>query len=685
MKRTARVARTAYDLTHQNRLGIPQFGVVQLYLTVGAKVSKSYLPESALPQKAVPKSSDKFWFAPEKETPKIKWKIDDPFGCITKATLELFHRSNATAIWKKDLDAADFTHGEHALEWNGKIPKATDFPEEFITVEHSPYKLRLSVEGEGFNHSAAAWTYLHVLVHELELLLGDKDVLSRDIDKAVYDRVGALPAKDAKAATKVPLVSNDFSIGADKSDGTLHTRYKTLWTDGPNIPVFVKAYIRHSSDAKEDVPKALGQVKFLWEWEDVPEDKSRLKKKAKEFVELAIDYEKATTKPKGDNCHKDRGGKRGDTAAHVFPAQGGYAEADALTAGSFPFKVEACTKRTWSSYSYSWRSGLLKGKSGVMFQPARMAGDGYKLHVYFPHNRLPDGKDELDVADDKELKHAITQNTGKFEIWREVHIISYSKKAGLTDLNLGVANKYYAPVFMDLVDKTGGVKTTIAGWDATIRARTNTQSTLRKAAVMDGDQGTLSEAALQFRSHADFKTKYRATKAVWGATEFDDDLVAAGADTVAGYKNLCEAIADACVPKACSPLLVDNGISIIHFNRYWVTTDGLRSSTLGFASTDFTGLTHSKCGYLEVGNYAGFRINGIDKTTGHEIGHTLYLPHAYDAGGYDNALHDEDSHWHFCVMSYNDDKENYFCGYCALRLRGWVHTDLKSNRRLNKK
>ena len=62
---------------------------------------------------------------------------------------------------------------------------------------------------------------------------------------------------------------------------------------------------------------------------------------------------------------------------------GKHAPKPALDAHQFPFKVEECPKpRTWAAYSYAWDHGKVACKTGVMFQPARMAGDAYKLSVY---------------------------------------------------------------------------------------------------------------------------------------------------------------------------------------------------------------------------------------------------------------------------------------------------------------
>ena len=692
MRRTARVARTAYDLTHVNRLHVPQFGVVKLFLKAGGKISKSYLLETAPKVKPEAGATDDMHFAPEKETVKITYEIDDWSGVITKATLELFYRGSTTAAWKKELTEEEYTHGEHALDWKGEIAKSAEFPEELITVEHSPYKLKLTLEGDGYGYSAAAWTHFHVLVHSIELQLGSKETLSAARDKTLWDKIkGGGSEKDAipagSAVKKIELVSNIFSIGSDKADNTAYTQYETLWGDGPNIPVFATLYVRNSTDAKEDVPKAIGKVRLLWNWEDVAEDLSIHFTQAKEYLTATLNYYKQSSKPKGDNCHKDRGGKRGSTTKLVFPAQAGYAPADTLTAGAFPFKVEQCGTRKWSSYCETWPTGKLKGMGGVMFQPSRMAGDAYKIHAYFPHNRKIDGKDDLDAEDDKILEHAVKVSTGTFQVWRELHIVKYlQKKSTIPAINLVTVADYYSKAYVKVEDKTGGPSSPMADYDTKLRAALNTESAARKAAVMTGDQGTITESGIKYRSYADFKTEFQART---GKTnpQLATWLTANNLDTVGKYENFLEAIADTVVIKACNPYFsASEGINVFQFNLYWEADGGLESSTNGFASTSFANCTRNKAGYLQSRvNYGVGSQNNMQQTTTHEIGHICFLPHAPTAGGYVEGLHDNKSHWNNCTMSYNYDRERKFCGLCLLRMRGWDQGALDKDRAKNKK
>ena len=600
LARTVYVARTAHDLEHANRLQVPKYGVLKVFLSIGSKNSKSYLIPEAPKQKQEAKASDDFYFAPEKEKPKIKYELDDVCGWIKKVTLELLHRDSKDAIWKKELTGDDITHGKHEIEWDGKIDTGkTDFPEEYITVEHSPYKLKLTVEGEAgaLNYSPAAWTYLHVLVHSIELEKGVKDAVSRQLDKDLFDHV-SLPAEGGRETFY--LISNLFSTGADKANNTAFTEYQTLWGDGPNIPVFAKLFVKSSSDGKEDVPKAIGKVRVLWDWEDPKEDVSIHFKQGKEFIKDSIDYHRKSTKPKGDNCHKDRGGKRADNAKPVFPPQAGYAEADALTADTFPFKVESGGTRKWSSYSETWRTKNLMGKTGVMFQPTRMAGDDYIIHAYFPHNRKKDGKDDLDTEEDKELKHAITVKSGTWQVSREIHIIRYyTKNASIPAINFAKVAESYSKAHIKVDDKSGGPQASMASYDTKLRAHLASRAGWEVDAVADGDQGTITQAGILFAKYADFKTKWKGTSGMATAA-FNAWLTSNNLASAAAYESRLEGITDGVVVNTCNEYFsASEGINVFQFNLWWVTGDGSESGTNGFAATSFANATLQKAGYIQ--------------------------------------------------------------------------------------
>src|SRR5262245_29429131 len=126
LDRTAYVARTAHDLDHVNRIGIPVYSVLELRLKASGKTSKSYLPDDAPRASAAETGSDDFHFAPEKETIEILFEIEDRFGLANDAKLELVTRFEETPLWTLDLKTLGedwWAHGKHAVKWDGRIVK----------------------------------------------------------------------------------------------------------------------------------------------------------------------------------------------------------------------------------------------------------------------------------------------------------------------------------------------------------------------------------------------------------------------------------------------------------------------------------------------------------------------------------------------------------------------------------
>ena len=525
MNRTAEVALTPDGKTNVNRLRVPEFTLVKLCLKIGGKASKCYFPPDAPPPKEADTGKDDFHFAPEKETVEIAYELDDACGLIETAKLELFCRFREAALWTLDLAKLGddwLAHGKHIVKWDGRVvtPTAAEagtkgsggmehdltklpadkdvvkdsFIDGYVTLEHTPYKFRLtlgSTKGQG--RVITAWTYFQILIKSIEIDLGPEECVPaasvdddrHKSDKAVRKRIeddGKLPADGA--TRKVFLLTNVYKTGlAEMDDNTAFTQLETAWKDGPNIPVIAKIRLADSADAEVKLESdkgavALGKAKFLWDWEDVDEDVDAQQAAAnpKGFIKNAINYYKPGTDgsrsakdhtyPKGDNCHVDRGGKRGPDAKPVFPKQDGYDPKDDLDAGKFPFVVipagtkEGPENRLWASYSRGWTRGKLKGQTGVVFQPSRMAGDSYKLTVYLDTEKSK--KDEF-VFDDKaeplKAATAIKKSTGTFQMWREVHLARYVRKtASLAEFfpgNLAGVQAHYRMAYIELVDKMG--------------------------------------------------------------------------------------------------------------------------------------------------------------------------------------------------------------------------------------
>jgi hypothetical protein len=767
--RTVRVARTAHDLDHANRLHFPDFWIVNLKVSVGGKASKSYLTPDAPPPTAADTGTDNFHFAPEKETPDIEFELDDPYGLIEEAKLELFTRFQEDALWTLDLKKVGedtYIHGEHKLKWDGRVikdPTAVqagtqtgetmghdltqfdadktiheNFPDGYLTVAYPPYKFKLTVsdkkEGEADRTVRTAWTYFHILLNKIELELGDKKALppapgggKPDLDALVYDDTdaeslnGSLPAENS--SKKVILTSNIYK----NSNGQMHDRsdfqaYETLWGDGPNIPVFAKAWVADSGDQPVEAPKALGKAKFLWDAEDVPEASSSVHgghhAKAKKFIEKGVDYYRKTSKPKGDNCHKDRGGKRGDDTKFIFPKQDGYGygfggdfdsdpEQNALQDRKFPFKVVQCDPRKWSSYSYAWTKGTLASKTGVLFQPSRMAGDAYKLTVYLAYDRRLDKKDKsekivLDTEDNEVLKKvnkAIKATSGTFEIWRRLNFVKYMKKTATVTPNFTVATfqNYYKQAYVQVVYTAGApVIMTKADFDAKVATAVSAEAWDDQLMFSTGSQYDAGDHALDFVDRAGWRTAVKAAK-TW--TDADMDAYAGTVlDTDAKYNAFADGVASRVLTKVCEALMdAADGINLFQFNEHYNLATAVGGSRLnGFAPGAAVGPkkadpTNTQCFFVLCAgttNY-GADSNTPEQTVTHEIGHCLFMAHAPkvkatdEANRHDSSVHDKD--FKNCSMSYNYDAERKWCGYCLFRLRGWDRGALKNSASSNKK
>jgi hypothetical protein len=692
----AKVARTAHDLQHVNHLRVPAFGVTKLTVTNPAgHVSKYYFPEDSKAAKKLPASSgkDDVNFAPEKEKVKLGYTIQDPLSAIRKARLELYSRFKADPLWTRDLKADEYRDGEHTVDWDGKVTKSADFPDEYVTVELSPYKLKLVVAGDVKGDPVWAYTFFHVLVAELELSLGDAETV-KEPHRSIVKKL-TLPAEGK--TTEVPLKSNIFQTGsAEMWDNSSYDTYKTAWDTGTQIPVYAKVWIKDSGGKKVESPKALGNTKFLWDWEDVKEDTSRHHPKAKAFLDKALDYYKTTTQPKGDNCHKDLGGKRADDTNRVIPAEAGYAAQATLQDGVFPFKVEAGKTRKWASYSYGWGSGKLAGKTGVVVSPSRMAGDAVKITVQVAYDRKRDGTVVLDVADDPPLNAAVKKATGTFQVWRSLDLVKYvKKKAGLPDFGVATFQAYYEKAYFRIAYSGAAATMAAAAYNTTFQTTVAALDWYAKAAIDPTvDQHATGTIAVTFRSWADYQTALMAAQG-WTAPQLATWFAGGGAplSSSSKYYGFCDGWATDLVTKVCDQFLAaGDGINLLQFQGLYNHEALPGGSQLNGFAAAFPSTGRNKCAFVlcaAAGNYGG-DSNTREQTVTHEIGHCLFLPHASqgvtatdisnkpDPNGHDNA-------WTNCAMSYNYNAERRFCGFCLLRLRGWDKSKLKPTAADNKK
>jgi hypothetical protein len=798
MKKTVTVARTAYDLHHVNRLRVPEFSIVRLDVAASGKSSKTYWPAwEYKPAGPAGGGADDFHFCPEKEKAPIEYEINDPYALVGDAKLELFCRFERKPLWTlhlKKMGEDTWLHGKHSLDWDGRVVSPDkqagvdsagvmghdltkfnpddgihdDFPDGYITLEHTPYKLQLTlIDREDSDQIAVSWTYFQILVKSLEFELGpvetipgsgDRHQMDKDVHAAVK-AAGGVPAAAAAAPLKIPLVSNLYKYGhwftkdtSEMEDNTGYDVYKDLWDDGPRLPVFAKIRLADSADAEvklEDGPgaKALGKTKFLWDWVNVLENPAATQSQPapQAFLTSSIDYDKSVTQPTGNCCHVDRGGKRGPKAEPIFPEQGGYKARDDLKDADFPFKVETCHTRKWAAFSYAWSKGKLRGRTGVLFRPSRMAGDAYKLAVYVAWDKTSANNFVLDKVDQPlNAPVPIKAETGTYEVWREIHLARYYRKqtAGIVDFiagNLGVGSpapagtirKPYNEAFIEVVNSMGAgdnVQLPTPAGDYNKKAESALKSA--KDAWIDdhlmvivgaNHAGTASEflietlASFSANVQAWFPKKYpHHPNPVAGANAWlvNNGLTGPGGPAAYGQsaRYILGGPGDSLLEDL--DLLKDakNGVMVIHFlfhhqiDAAMVPAGTATGSVTNGAAVNPPGATRNRCCFV-------FWNPRVD-TFVHEIGHHLFLPHSpFKAGGRTapataivlptntvagnvpggSQVERHDFVDTTCMMSYNRPR-NSFCGLCQLRLRGWdagsndpAKAKLKKNAAQNKK
>lgn len=814
MDRKGYVIKTPEGETNVNKLRLPEFGVVAVQLKAGDKLSKVYVPAGA--KAGGEAGSDDFHFLPEHETIEIHYQINNPTEVVKGAKLQLFTRFDASPLFSLDLETLGDTwikHGKHVVKWDGRLPAAKskvegtydkgkkvwnhdltryavdttkkEFPDGYVTLEHTPYKVKLTLtssDAEIKGKPTTGWTYFHILLKKIEFELGEENTIPKvgtnarlALDKALRAKIdsdGGIPATGA--TRKVVLISNLYKVKVTTGDSQMNTNkayqvFRGLWGDGPNIPIVAKIRLADSTDAEIKVDEtakgavALGNVRFMWDWEDPAEDVDGVQAaaKPKTFIKDAINYYKDGTDstraaknhtyPKGDNCHVDRGGKRGPDAKPVFPAQAGYDPKATLEAGKFPFKVitgGSLKKRKWASYSHAWTKGKLKGKTGVVFQPSRMAGDDFTLNCYLAYDKSK--KDEWVVdAQDEPLKvpAQIKASTGKFQMWREVHVARFvRKKSGMTEFlpgKLTDINKHFHMAYVDLVDKMGGTDHnyfltdhrlpggTTPNYNSLLRTRLNSKGVLftQNLATSSTADHKSVDSMILVRTYSAFVTRVHR----W----IHSGTAAAANDFTTGTP--------AVTPQALGTTNVSGWASNARNNRLKATRTWLRNSKLhtdkkyckrmddvgigigeDFGS-DLKLISGSKNGVGKKAppgvvtinfNYTntalrdriaagksssywyGAAVNatdadikhclimywraGVDRFS-HEFGHHLFLPHAKYPTGFQPGGFQVERHddTDSGCMMSYSSTRPGFCGLCQLRMRGW-DAGSKTSPKLNK-
>ncbi len=681
----ARVARFAASLgrEHHNTLVPSSYGIVYLQAGTGSVWSKSF---GGTEQK---EGQEDFHYAPGVEDLTIKYRVHDPKGVILSAFLEIYRRFDSSPLWRRELTEAERADGEHSFKLELGEGPFEAFPDAVPTAEHSPYKLKLTTSAEVRPQSPCAWTFFQVLVHDVTLELGDKKTLPADgtpsggiapgSHRSLYDTLGGnLPAAGSKK--KIELLGNLFKASsAEMYSNAGFDHHKTQWGDGPLIPIFAKLRLRKSDNTPAEAPLGLGNVKCLWDWEDVAESTSGMAGPPALFVLRSVNYDRGLTKPNGDNCHKDRGGKRSadGSSTPVFPSQSGYAPEAALRDAAFPFKVKPATTRTWAALSSPWRTGILAGKTGGLFRPSRMSGDVYKLGCYVAWEKDKDGKLVLDILEGIRDKTSLRALTGEFQIWRR-HILSryVKKKAFAMNIPVAKVQAYYQKAYVELEKDFGATETMAAGtYNTAVQgAVAGLNSVTRPMVDPAVNQHATGDCCVNFRSHNDYLNAVRAAKG-WTVAQMNAWLAGPGAavSTSAGYEDFCDSIGMRVLEAVCDTQLPGrDGVTLCQFID--VHNIGGGGGLNGYAA-DLPSATRQRVAFITCAtpsSYSG-NANRLEQTTAHEIGHHLFMPHSPDGvpgtAGPAPDMHDKDDQ--NCTMSYNYVAERRWCGFCTLRLRGW--------------
>jgi len=684
----ASVALTPPGGRNRNHLRPASFGVTDFRLsTPGGASSQCHLPH---PFRAPHGGEDGFHFVPELEPVELAYRLTNTAGLARTGKLELFTRHRKAPLWSRELSTEEVTAGDHRLRWDGRVAVCEAFPDGVVTVEHSPYQLKLTLQGSGWAECPVAWTYFHVLVESLELELGDARVLSKQRDRELTAALGRLPAAGEKA--EVRLIGNLFKTRPeDMEDDTDFRQLRATWGNGPDIPIFAHAWLKDSAGRRVDAPKALGRVRFLWDWEDEAEDLTAHPPHARTFLEQALNRQCSASRPPGDNAHKDVGGKRGLPSSAVFPKQAGYAPRDTPRDGVFPFRVVTCGKRKWAAYTQAWTTGAFAGRTGVLFQPSRIAGDAWRVTVQLAYERRKDGGLALDVEDAAPLPAAVRATTGTFETWREVHISRIVRKhPTIAGFSLAHVQAQFERAFLRLVDRSGGVTDLDAeDYNRRIAAAVKTLSCEVQAAIDPSvDQYAAGSHALTFRTHAEFLVEAKRHKGC-------DDASLPGFLTAPSFKPIPAEERDynLCCKDWAKEILVaafddtsscEPGIVILQFAGLYNLERAPGGIAVNGFSKELPSRTRTRCVVVQCGsatNYSG-NSNSLEQTIAHELGHQFFLPHAPFPvnrlpGGALAARHDQDGR--DCLMGYDYSTERRLCGLCLLRLRGWDPRRLSSN------
>ncbi len=630
----------------------------------------------------------------------VRFAVHDPEAMASTLTLQIV-RTRDGQVLRSEVVAGGHTHGPHLWPWDGSVPSTPEFPDGFATVLHSPYTVRVILGGPKGDRTRACEVQVELVEFKVRLVL--PACLSEDRDRAVYATIPYVPTSGKQ---RLALLSDLYATqSSEMEDNTAFTAFRDLWGDGPRVPIEVVTRVRSAGGPPVPAGKALGNARVLWDYADG--DRSRavyLSTGAKAFVDRSRAYDLAAGRPaQGDNAHVDRGGKRAAAAgsAGVFTAAEGKVS-------DFPYAVTPGGTRWWGAFSPIEKGGEREGRSGAVFRPSRHAGDNYKVTAYL------DLREALDTADPTPAGAFRQQAVGDFEVWRRITLQEHWKKCPQIVAPLPSVTDYYADAYMEVDNRIAAVQAFAkADYDAAFQAALGAvnpayvpalmrQHSLAPgsqydtprppdsfggrverffdglwravAGVFGGGARTPTTWVATFRSYADFRDTVKDAQG-WTDAQRDAALTNLGITTEAEYVDRCTDLAMEVATEICKAKATADGVTILQFD--W--THSLEEPAGG-------GRLNGNA-VFKTRSVSGFAIyNPRQDTTGHEIGHNLFLPHSprlrpdgtpiNSGGGITPDSHDgADMN---CLMSYARPRPG-FCGLCCLRLAGWDKTAFDRN------
>ncbi|WP_164013423.1 hypothetical protein [Pyxidicoccus trucidator] len=411
-----------------------------------------------------PEAAGRYRLAPgAEEELKLSWTFDGA-PHIRSAVIELYMRSSVPSepFWQRVIDwksvelradsgecAFDGSlHGGEReegglsiLDLAVNVPKEK-FPLECLSVEHAPYLLKMTItpESGAVAEVGSAWIYLDVVATEVRLSPGDEDWLraspdgdkDRAITRAMWE-AKSFPAEKGSFA-KVLLPSNIFSVNTDEwhalDSDVPFAKYEAAWGNGPELPLVAELLVSNSQGESVSAPKAVAGTELLWDWSEPPSPPVTLNggvtasEDEEQINEYLKRYLKGTASSsaflKGNNCHVDHGGKSGSSADKDRV----LALVSQENRSGFPFEVRRPGPRSWAAISRIPNDGPCPGKTGVIFQPSRIAGDSYRVSACWRYDGAGTGVHQLDDAHE-DIQATVIGTTGTFQVWRQLHLVQY--------------------------------------------------------------------------------------------------------------------------------------------------------------------------------------------------------------------------------------------------------------------